>query len=171
MNYPNTQNGRNDNGSYILDGVSEKIITLSNLLINDWINRIMSERPTTTIDELRTMFNKLVNDNTTQIPEYLRYLSWGDSFMIDQTMFHEGGSRRFIDYPGLTSPKYGDIITINGEKHRIYNIGLLTFDSSVIPTCNCLGKKTNAVATSSESSDGLAQSCSVCNDSDSDDDY
>jgi len=51
MNYPNTQNGRNDNGSYILDGVSEKIITLSNLLINDWINRIMSERPTTTIDE------------------------------------------------------------------------------------------------------------------------
>ena len=130
MDYQDKEYGLNANDrSYILDGVSEKIITLSSVLINDWLNRIRSEDPSTTIDELRAMFNKIVDDGTTQFPEYLKYLSWGDSFMIDQTMFHAGGSRRFVDYPGLTSPKNGDIITINGKKHSMFNVGLLTFDS------------------------------------------
>ena len=114
MDYQDKEYGLNANDrSYILDGVSEKIITLSGVLINDWLNRIRHEHPSIKIDELRALFNTIINNNTTQFLEYLKYMNWGDCFMVYKTMFNVGGSRRFVDYPGLTSPKNGDIITIN----------------------------------------------------------
>jgi hypothetical protein len=129
MDYQDKQYGFNmKDRSYILDGVSEKIITLSSVLINDWFNRIRHEYHFTTIDDMRALINTIINNNTSQFLEYLKCMNWGDCFMIDKTMFDLGGSRRVVDYPGVT-PKNGVIITINGKKHSMFNVGLLTFDS------------------------------------------
>lgn len=125
MDYPNTTNGLNNDGSSILDGICEKKIWSSVITMNNWVKTIRDETPNKTMDEMRI----IINNDSSRFSEYLKYMNWGDCFMIDKKTFNTGGARRFVDYPGLSSPKNGDTIIINGKPHTMHNVGLFTFDT------------------------------------------
>lgn len=113
--------------------MSETTAMVSTFMFRRWIEKMNSLYPNMSLKDYHIIMNEDSSFDTLK-----RNICWGDSFMIDQAnpTIHRGtgGNYRFIDYPDIKIPDYGEIVSINGVEHEICEFGFLTFDA--FPTVN-----------------------------------